>query len=148
MASRLDKLVTAFYKEGLMRDLTALVPFLAVISLDALERNIRTNIISFLVILLVVSAILLKTGLTPRNILTTTDSWHREYSQIKEVLENTREPGEEIVLMVLKKGAFDPYNIHYTTRYKVVRIPSEGLNTIYELAQKYKGNYMVFRAVF
>lgn len=128
---------------GFKRSAMSMIPFLVIISIDAVERHIPSRAVAFLVILLVASFLFSKSVLSARNMIASNAQMGQQLAQLKEVLQNQNESEHTQDIVIMTRN---PWEVYYLTRYKAIQIPNGDLSTILEVAQKYGANYLLLPA--
>jgi hypothetical protein len=127
-----------FYRSGM-----AVLPFLLVIAVDAVQRNVPSRLV-VTVSLGVVCAIFLGASITDARASLQRDAeTGRELAAVKEVVRSdARKEGREDVVIMTRI----PWEVYHSTRYKTVQIPNENLEIILDVAAEYEADYLLLPA--
>ncbi len=126
---------------GFYRSAMAIIPFLLVISLDAISRYIPSKTIVYSILIVVAAILSFDSIHSTRKMTNANKELHQQLIQLKNSLSQEASPADKIVVMT--RG---PWEVHYTTGFKAVQIPNENLATILKVASRYGANYLLLPA--
>jgi len=130
---------------GFMRSSMAVIPFLVVIAVDTINRTILSKTAVALSIFAVVALFSYQSISSTKSIIYSNVYLGEQLATLKEIVTNDardrKQKHEEIVIMTR-----NPWEVYYSTRYKAIQIPNENLEIIYQVAQKYRANYLLLPA--
>jgi len=128
---------------GFRRSSMAVIPFLVVIAVDIINRTILSKTAVALSIFAVVALFSYQSISSTKSIIDSNVYLGKQLATLKEIVTNDarEQKHEEIVIMTR-----NPWEVYYSTRYKAIQIPNENLEIIYQVAQKYRANYLLLPA--
>lgn len=125
---------------GFQRGAAALVPFMIVMAVEAIDHDIPAKPTAALALLLVACTFCYQSVTKTRASLTYWSEIGAMYAGINELLpaDARAQVQEERIFM-----ADYPWLVYYSTGDKALAVPSDDLETVYEVAQKYRVNYLL-----
>jgi 4-amino-4-deoxy-L-arabinose transferase-like glycosyltransferase len=128
---------------GFQRSSMSVVPFLIVIAINAIDRNIPSRTIVLLSIIVIGFLFFYQSILAARAVIEFNTRMGEDLAMLKPVLaSDAQEQGQEDIVIMTR----DPWEVYHSTRYKAIQIPNESLDTIYQVAQEFGANYLLLAA--
>lgn len=128
---------------GFHRSSMSVVPFLIVIAVDAIDRNIPSRTIVLLSIIVIGFLFFYQSILAARAVIDFNTQMGENLAMLKTVLaSDAQEQGQEDIVIMTR----DPWDVYHSTRYKAIQIPNENLDTIYQAAEEFGANYLLLPA--
>jgi hypothetical protein len=137
-------LIATFPAEyGFKRSIMAVVPFLLVIAVYAIHHYIPSRAVATAIILLVALNFSYQSIKSTRSMIDANNQLGAELASLGEIVaRDAHEHGyKEIVIM-----SRHPWELYHSTRYKAIQIPNENFEVIYQVAQRYRANYLLLPA--
>jgi hypothetical protein len=119
----------------------ALMPFFLVVSLAAMERYIRSRAITAVLVVLVTSSLVSQSIAAASEWKALNAQIGRQLSNLQDVLHKQSDVNRDTVIMTR-----DPWEVYYSTGYKAVQVPNDDLETIFQVANKYRATYLLLPA--
>jgi Dolichyl-phosphate-mannose-protein mannosyltransferase len=128
---------------GLTNSAFALIPFLALASIDALRRVFRSGLLALLVIGVLGAHYYARSFWMAGTIVALNNRVGEQLAPLKTIVEHDpgRPRGEEAVVMTRI-----PWEVNLSTGYKAVQIPNDDFATILAIARRYRVNYLLLPA--
>jgi 4-amino-4-deoxy-L-arabinose transferase-like glycosyltransferase len=128
---------------GFQRSSMSVVPFLIVIAVNAIDRNIPSRIIILLSIIVIGFLFFYQSILAARAVIGFNTRIGEDLAMLKSLIASeAQEQGQEDIVIMTR----NPWEVYHSTRYKAIQIPNEDLDTIYEVAQEFQANYLLLPA--
>ena len=128
---------------GLANGAMALIPFLILVSADAIRRVLGAASLALLVIGLLGANYYSRALVMAGTIVTVNNRVGEQLAPLKDILEHDagRPRGEEVVVMTRI-----PWEVNLATGYKAVQIPNDEFRAILAIAKRYRVNYILLPA--
>jgi hypothetical protein len=127
---------------GFHRSIQTIIPFFIVIGVDAITRTILSRSAVALTILLIASSFFFHSISNAKSFLHSNAELGEQLSVLKSVvLEDAHKQRCEAIIMTR-----DPWEVHYSTGCKVIQVPNENFEIIYQVAAKFGANYLLLPA--
>lgn len=123
----------AFHRSAL-----SICPFLIIIAVDFIYRQINSRKIATILIWLIGFYLFGYSSLLSVNLVKKHNLLNAQMNELKEVLKSQIVSDQEIILMTR-----NPWEVHYSTGFKTMQIPNNDLDTIYKVAKRYGANYLI-----
>ncbi len=127
-----------FHKSGM-----AIIPFLVVIAIDSINKNLSSKINVTLCILLVLSLFIPQSIQSARTAIVHNAQMGERLEKLKDVLVSDAQVQEQEEIVIMARS---PWEVFHTTRFKSIQIPNENIEIIYKVAQHYGANYLLLPA--
>jgi hypothetical protein len=127
---------------GFYRSAMALVPFIVVMSVDAIYRHIPAKPVSALVLLFLGGVMCLGGIDRTLDTIEFNSRLGNELASLKTVLDQQSQDLTKTMVIMTR----DPWELSYATGHQAIMIPNEGIDTIHEVAQKYGAEYLILPA--
>jgi hypothetical protein len=128
---------------GFVRSGISIIPFLVVIVVDTIHSNIRHKVTIFLILLFIVLSSFYNSIQFTRETINTNTQIGESLAELGGMLENDAREWQQGEIVIMTRN---PWEVYHSTRYRAIQIPNEDLDTIYEVAQKFKANYLLLPA--
>jgi hypothetical protein len=119
----------------------ALIPFFLIISLETMKRYLQSRVITVALVLLVTSSLASQSIASAHEWKELNAQLGQQLSKLHDALGKQSDFPKDIVIMTR-----NPWEVYYSTRCKAVQIPNDDLNTIFQVANKYRANYLLLPA--
>jgi hypothetical protein len=128
---------------GLANGGAALIPFLILVSAEAIRRALGSAVLALLVIGLLGAHYYARAFVMAGTFVTVNNQVGEQLAPLRAMLEQDagRLRGEEVVVMTRI-----PWEINLATGYKAVQIPNDDFQTILAIARRYRVNYILLPA--
>jgi len=123
------------------RSAMAFVPFGIVMAIEMLSKIVKRSVVFNMLMILIIGAAIAGSF---RLAITTSgeiNSQTHDLQAIAAAIANHNEATAEIIIMTR-----NPWELNAVTGFRAIQIPNNDLETIYEIALKYKANYLVLPA--
>lgn len=128
---------------GFTRSSISVIPFLVVLAVDAIDRNIRSKAVVFLVLLLIGAASLQESIQFTQETINNNTQIGQPLEALGEIVANDAHERDQKDIVIMTRN---PWEVYHSTRHKAIQIPNEDLSTIYEVAQRFRANYLLLPA--
>jgi 4-amino-4-deoxy-L-arabinose transferase-like glycosyltransferase len=123
---------------GFERSALATAPFLVVFALEAIRRHVPSPQARILVVAAHVAAFGVFGFRSAAREIRDHSVIERQMGRMQRFLEGKKRPGESIVLLTK-----DPWEVHFSTRYPCLMLPSNGREAALAAGRRYGGNYLM-----
>jgi len=126
---------------ALFRSTLVFVPFGIVLAVKAIPGFCKNKILTYIVLSVITSMAIFGSVRLSFYLIDLNDGIDSELKLIASAIETRHKSDDEIVIMTR-----NPWELNYTTKHRALMIPNNGLETIYNMATRYKVNYLILPA--
>jgi len=126
---------------ALFRSTMAFVPFGVVLAVKAIPGFCKNKIITYAVLCVITLMAIFGSVRLSFYLIDLNDQIDSELKLVASVIEADHNSDDEIVIMTR-----NPWEVNYTTKHRALMIPNNDLDTIYNIAVRYKANYLILPA--
>jgi len=126
---------------ALFRSTMAFVPFGIVLAVKAIPGFCKSKIITYVVLMVITSMAIFGSIRLSFHLIDLNNRIDTELKLISSAIETRHNSADEIVIMTR-----NPWEVNYTTKHRALMIPNNDLETIYNMAVRYKANYLILPA--
>jgi hypothetical protein len=132
--------VVPFNAEGgaYYRSVLSICPFLIIIAVDLVDRQLTSRKLAITIVAIISLYSFGYSTFLSANMIRANNQFGLELNSLKKALDSNSSPGQETIIMTR-----NPWEVHYSTGYKTIQIPNNDLEIIYEVASRYKANFLV-----
>jgi hypothetical protein len=128
---------------GFTRSSISIIPFLVVLVIDTVHRNIRSKAVVFLIVLLIGASSSYESIQFAQETINTNTEIGQRLEALGEILANDAYERSQRDIIIMTRN---PWEVYHATRQRAIQIPNEDLDTIYAVAEKFKANYLLLPA--
>jgi hypothetical protein len=128
---------------GFTRSSMSIIPFLVVLAIDTAHRNIRSRAVVLLIVLLIGASSFYKSIQFAQETINTNNQIGQPLEALGEILENDAHERNQKDIVIMTRN---PWEVYHSTRNRAIQIPNEDLDTVYEVARKFRANYLLLPA--
>jgi 4-amino-4-deoxy-L-arabinose transferase-like glycosyltransferase len=116
----------------------ALIPFFLIVSLEAVERYMQSRAITVALVVIVTLWLLNQSIGEAHQWKELNTQMGRQLAKLQDVLSKQSDFSKDTVIMTR-----NPWEVYHSTRCKAVQIPNDDLDTIFQVASKYRATYLL-----
>jgi hypothetical protein len=123
------------------KSILSICPFMVIVACEVVDRHFALRKIAVIVIVLSGLFFMGHGIFLSGKLISSNNRLSRQLNEVKIFLDTQLSSGQETIIMTR-----NPWEVYYSTHYRAIQIPDDDLETIYEVASRYKANYLLLPA--